>query len=61
MIEQNGTEDQKQPDTQKVSRYVKAYGIAVVLIHELLIALFAGFVGLGIFQFMVMVGFLPAS
>jgi len=61
MIDQDVTENQKQPNTQKISRYAKAYGIAVVLIHELLIALLAGFTGLGVYQFMVMVGFVPAS
>ena len=61
MIEQNVTENQKQPDGQQLSRYAKAYGTAMALILELLFALYAGFAGLGIYQFMVMLGFLPAS
>lgn len=61
MIEQNVTENQKQPNTQKMSSYAKAYWMAVILINELLITMIAGFTGLGIYQFMVMVGFVPAS
>ena len=61
MTHQSGTEDQKQPDTQKISRYAKAYGTAMALILELLFALYAGFAGLGIYQFMVMIGLVPAS
>ena len=61
MIEQDITENQKKPDTQKISRYAKAYGIAVILINELLITMIAGFAGLGVYQFMVMVGLVPAS
>ena len=61
MIEQNVTENPKQPNTQKMSRYAKAYGTAMALILKLLFALYAGFAGLGIYQFMVMVGLVPAS
>jgi len=61
MTEQHVTENQKQPDTQKISRYARAYGTAMALTLELLFALYAGFAGLGIYQFMVMLGFLPAS
>lgn len=61
MTDQNVTENQKQLDTQKMSRYAKAYGTAMALILELLFALYAGFAGLGIYQFMVMLGLVPAS
>lgn len=61
MTDQNVTENQKQPNTQKISRYAKAYWMAVILINELLITMIAGFTGLGIFQFMVMIGLVPAS
>ena len=61
MTEQHVTENQKQPDGQQLSRYAKAYGTAMALILELLFALYAGFAGLGIYQFMAMVGLVPAS
>ena len=61
MTDQNVTENQKQPDGQQLSRYAKAYGTAMALILKLLFALYAGFAGLGIYQFMVMVGLVPAS
>ena len=60
MTDQNMTENQKQPNTQKMSSYAKAYWMAVILINELLVTMIAGFTVLGIFQFMVMVGLVPA-
>lgn len=46
---------------QPVSRYARAREIAVTVIHELFIALLAGFVGLGVYQFMLMLGVIPAT
>ena len=61
MIEQNVTENQKQPDALKMSGSSRCCQLAANFIRELLITMIAGFTGLGIYQFMLMFGWLPAS
>lgn len=55
------TEKSDNPNEQPMSRYARAREIAVTVIHELFIAVYSGFVGLGIYQFIQMLGLIPAT
>jgi len=57
----SATDKPENLNEQPVSRYARAREIAVTVIHELFIAVYSGFVGLGIYQFIQMLGLIPAT